>query len=92
MTDVDNTAVGAAILQAIQLMTERERGLSKALLDLNDAVIDAVDLLRGLIDDADHVSPALLAGTVINLLQEAGYRAHVAHEAAIADLLGPTVH
>lgn len=76
-------------------MSATELLLSGALLDQNDGLIAAIELLGLLTDenapdyDAAH---ALVAGEVVRILRETFSRAYAAHAAFVARINEPVVH
>lgn len=84
-----------AYINALALMTPRERALSHALLDLKSAAL-AVDGLLDLLQDEKgplfDPNTAPIVREIIRILKEAGSDAHAVQEAVIADALDVTVH
>lgn len=85
----------AEFLKAAAKMSATELSLSGALLDQNDGLIAAIELLSLLTDvkaaeyDAAH---ALVAGEAIRILRETFSRAYAAHAAFVAQINKPAVH
>ncbi len=81
--------------QAAEKMSRRELDISGALLDLNDGLIAAVELLGLLTDenaadfDAGH---AMVAGEAARILRKTFAKAYAAHAAFIARVNGPGLH
>lgn len=85
----------AEFLNAAAKMSATELSLSGALLDQNDGLITAIELL-GLLTDgkaADYdAAHALVAGEVVRILRETFSRAYAAHAAVVAQINEPVVH
>lgn len=94
--DYEKTSVlGEEYLQAVERMSQRERDLSRALLDQNDGMIAATVLLGLLTDEkaADYdAGHALVAGEAARILRETFSRAYAAHAAFVAQFNEPVVH
>jgi hypothetical protein len=87
--------LGEEYLRAIARMSQRERAISRALLDQSDGLIAAIELLGLLTDetaadfDAGH---ALVAGEASRILREAFLRSYAAHASFVARVNGTVVH
>lgn len=94
--DRDKTAVLAdEYLQAVARMSQRDRDLSRALLDQSDGLIAAIELLNLLTDEtaADYdAGHALVAGEASRILREAFSRSYAAHAAFVARINGAELH